>query len=353
MFTRARPPGLWILGSVISPAELEHLDNYYGALDSAGGTYALGAALILGGAGVTLSGTSHHVAGTLTVDNLALISIANGGSIKAEGTGSADITLAVVTNVATLTVGSGAVAKILAGGALDVYGSLTLKDASGPGSITAEDNTSITLLDGSTLTAAAGSTVNLTGATVVRGSLTIKDSGGPGSLVIETGTTSQNAGTIQHLATSINSYTSGAEETGTVTDARATSRTGKTTRTGAGAREARRTARLLADASEDVTVADDSVRVRQTMTGIHVYTLRHTGTVPTAGERIHSYRSGTTTPSAHGATFVREDSTVVFSYAASKQGFATFEFDGSDWQLVGPWGLYSSGDNSGSYGDVW
>ena len=352
MFTRTRPPGLWILGSVISPAELEHLDDYSAALNSAGGTYALGAALILGGAGVTLSGTSHHVAGTLTVDNLALISIANGGSIKAEGTGTADITLSVVTNVATLTVGSGAVAKILAGGALDVFGALTLKDASGPGSITAEDNTTITMLDGSTLTAAAGSTVNLTGATVVRGSLPIESSGGPGSLVIEASTTSQNAGTIQHLATSSQVYTSGAALSGVVADGRTTTRTGKTTRTGASARQAEREGRLLADASEDVTVEDDVVQVRQTMTGTHAYTLRHTGTVPTEGEWIRAYRSGTSTPSAHSANFVREDSTVVFTFHASKQGWAWFRFDGFVWQLIA-WSQFASGDNSGSYGDVW
>ena len=39
-----------------------------------------------------------------------------GGSIKAEGTGTADITLATVSSVGTLTVGSGAVVKINSGG---------------------------------------------------------------------------------------------------------------------------------------------------------------------------------------------------------------------------------------------
>ena len=116
MFTRARLAGLWILGSVISPAELEHLDDYSLAIDGdGGGTYAPSTAIVIGGSGVTLAGTDHHVSGTLTVDNLAVISIASGGSIKAEGSGTADITLATVANVGTLTVGSGAVVKIQAG----------------------------------------------------------------------------------------------------------------------------------------------------------------------------------------------------------------------------------------------
>ena len=146
MFTRARLAGLWILGSVISPAELEHLDDYSLAIDGAtGGTYAPSTAIVIGGSGVTLSGANHHLSGTLTIDSLAVITIATGGSIKAEGTGSADITLATVADVGTLTVGSGAVLKINSGGALDVYGSLTLKNTSGPGSIAAETGTTITL----------------------------------------------------------------------------------------------------------------------------------------------------------------------------------------------------------------
>ena len=198
----------------------------------------------------------------------------------------------------------------------------------------------------------SGLTFILSGSTVVRVSLTIKASGWPGSLLIEASTSSQNAATIQQLATSSQVYTSGAALSGVVADGRTTTRTGKTTRTGASARQAEREGRLLADASEDVTVEDDVVQVRQTMTGTHAYTLRHTGTVPTEGEWIRAYRSGTSTPSAHSANFVREDSTVVFTFHASKQGWAWFRFDGFVWQLIA-WSQFASGDSSGSYGDVW
>lgn len=217
MFTRARLAGLWILGSVISPAELEHLDDYSLAIDGdGGGTYAPSTAIVIGGSGVTLSGANHHVSGTLTVDNLAVISIASGGSIKAEGSGTADITLATVSNVGTLTVGSGAVVKINSGGALDVYGSLTLKNTSGPGSITAEQNTTVTLASGATMTAASGSTVNLAGSTAVRGAMAIKSSGGPGSLTIENGTTNPVAGLVSFVSLSELRFASGSDVTGTI-----------------------------------------------------------------------------------------------------------------------------------------
>ena len=347
MFTRSRLAGLWILGSVISPAELEHLDDYSLAIDGdAGGSYAPSTAIVIGGSGVTLLGANHHVSGTLTVDSLAVITIATGGSIKAEGTGTADITLATVSSVGTLTVGSGAVVKIQAGGALDVYGSLTLKNTSGPGSITAETGTTITLSSGATMTAASGSTVNLTGDTAVRGTITLTASGGPGSLIQEAGTTTQLNGSTAIGAAATITYATGATIAGLQT------RTGGVLKSGASARTIHRPTRLLADANEDVTVADDSVRVRQNLTTSRIYTLRHTGTVPQAGEEIHSYRSGTTTPDASLAIFEREDTTIVFSYAANKQGWATFKFDGTDWQLV-RWAQFASADASGSYGNVW
>ncbi len=146
-FTRARLAGLWIFGSVIDPGEIEHIDDYYYAIDSRGGTYAPAGIITIGGLGLTLTGTGHHLGGTLTVDSLAQITIATGGTIKAEGTGTADIALKVVAGVALLDVESGAAARIKSGAGLDVFGSLTLKNASGPGSLTAESGTTIALND--------------------------------------------------------------------------------------------------------------------------------------------------------------------------------------------------------------
>lgn len=203
MFTRVRLPGLWILGSVVSPAEFEHVDDYSGALDSAGGTYALGAALILGGAGVHLSGTSHHVLGsaTLTVDSLGSIVVASGAMIKLDGTGSNDIELKVVSNVASINVKANARIDVQESADVDVYGAITLKDNGGAsgsgGNLIVEDTALITVQSGGVVSAAAGSTVNLNGVTHVRGNLIVEDtaSGGPGSIVMEGDTLLQVEGT--------------------------------------------------------------------------------------------------------------------------------------------------------------
>lgn len=353
MFTRARLAGLWILGSVISPAELEHLDDYSLAIDGdAGGTYAPSAAIVIGGSGVTLSGANHHVSGTLTVDNFALISIADGGTVKADGSGGADITLSVVSNVATLSVGSGAVAKILAGGALDVYGSLTLKNTSGPGSITAENNTTITLASGATLTAASGSTVNLTGTTNVRGAAVIKASGGPGTYTLEATCTEYLSGETQHLAPSTDIYLAGSASSGSHEDNRTITRKGLTTLSGSSARTAYRENAAAPDSDSDMTVAYDRYSLPTTQAADRVYTVRHTGTVPTPGQRLLVSRMNPSTPSAFKAEIKREDGTIIFTFYASREGFVWLEWNSLAWVPIMS-SQYATGTNSGIYGDVW
>ena len=171
MFTRVRLPGLWISGSVVSPAEFEHLDDYSGALDSAGGTYALTAALILGGAGVHMSGANHHVLGsaTLTVDSLGSIVVASGGMIKLDGTSTADIELKVTAGVPIINVKAGARIDVQESADVDVYGLATLKDNGGGagGELLVEDTATIQLASGAALAAASGATVTLGGATNV------------------------------------------------------------------------------------------------------------------------------------------------------------------------------------------
>lgn len=187
MFTRARPAGLWIPGSVIAQAEIEHLDDYYLAVDgAAGGTYAPTDPIVIGGDGVTLAGVNHSLTGTLAVASGAIISIADGGKIKADGGGD-DIELAVVSGVGTLDVKSGAYVKIEAGGSQDVYGALALKSG---GSFNVESGSTETINSGGILTAASGSTTNLNGATAVRGAMTLKSTanGGPGSITGEVDT---------------------------------------------------------------------------------------------------------------------------------------------------------------------
>ena len=57
-FPRIRAPGLWVLGSVIAPAEMEEFDQHqFQAVDGyGGGAYAPTARLVIGGAGVDFTG---------------------------------------------------------------------------------------------------------------------------------------------------------------------------------------------------------------------------------------------------------------------------------------------------------
>ena len=156
MFVRKRLPGFWIPGSVVDPLEFEYIDrDIADALDSNGGTYALAAALVLGGAGLSLSGTTHEVAA--------------GGRLSVASTGEVRVL-------------SGGLIRVQAGGAVDVYGAMNVKTSA---NITVESGGTVALSSGSTLTAVAGSTVSLTGSTLVRGAMVVRKSGGPGTLNIE------------------------------------------------------------------------------------------------------------------------------------------------------------------------
>lgn len=173
MFTRNRLPGLWILGSVVSPAEFEHLDDYYKALDgAAGGSYSPSGALIIGAAGLSLSGANHHILGsaTLTVDSLGSIVVASGGLIKLDGTSAADIELKVTAGVASINVKAGAQIDVQkSGGLLNIYGLATLKDNGGGagGELLVESTGVVQLASGAALAAASGSTTTLGGTTNV------------------------------------------------------------------------------------------------------------------------------------------------------------------------------------------
>jgi len=347
MFVRARPIGFWIFGSVIDPLELEGLDrDRANSLDGKnGGAYSLLAALVLGGAGLTLAGTNHHVSGTVTVDNLALIKVVDGGTVKADGTGGADIALKVVSGVALLDVESGAAIRIKSGGSLDVLGALAVKDGA---TLTAEDGSVITISSGAIFTAADGSTVNLSGTTNVRGAFVLKASGGPGSFTQEAGTTALFQGDTVFSGASSITYNSGAEVNGLIT------RKGTEVRDGTSARTVHRPYYTLPNADADITIAYDSYKIPQSLSTSRVYTVRHTGTVPQAGERIRIFRIGPTTPTTSLASpqIVREDSTILFAFYTERQGWVDLEFDGSDWQVIGG-AQYASGANSGYFDDVW
>ena len=323
------------------------IDQCYASINGdAGGTWAPLAFITIGGAGLQLTGTGHRIAASarLNVESTGEIRLKNGALLLADGS-AGDIRLEVDSNVAKLTAQTGSLITLDFGGAFDVAGGVAVKNT---GIITWESSGSAIFSSGAILTAASGSTVNLSGTTNVRGAFVLKASGGPGSFTQEAGTTALFQGDTVFSGASSITYNSGAEVNGLIT------RKGTEVRDGATARTAKRpTVTLSASANEDVTVEADDYRVPQTLTGSRTYTVRHTGTVPREGEEIWLYRTGTTTPSAHTALFVREDSTVIAAFFNSRQGWFRLKFDGTGWQCVGG-GQYASGDTGcGYYDNVW
>ena len=202
MFVRKRLPGFWIPGSVVDPLEFEYIDrDIADALDSNGGTYALAAALVLGGAGLSLSGTTHEVAAgaRLTLQNLAEIRIEAGAAIRANGTSGADILLKVSAGgVASLDVSSGAVINVESGGALDLYGAGTIKSG---GNLTTASGGSTTVASGATANHNSGSTTNLNGAVNVYTALAKVQSGGQVSFLDGAGLVSEDGAVAVWLGT--------------------------------------------------------------------------------------------------------------------------------------------------------
>ena len=161
-------------------------------------------------------------------------------------------------------------------------------------------------------------------------------------------------------AGSVTTYSSGASIAGviansaTIAQSGAVTNTAKTTQSGAGGRFAWRPIVTLSSSTDsDITVADGDVfAIPAVLSGNRQYTLRHTGTVPSIGERKRVFRTSQTTPSAHTAKLMREDATIIFSFYVSREGFADFEYTSGGWVVTGG-AQYATSTESGYYDDVW
>jgi hypothetical protein len=121
-----------------------------------GGTWAPSSFIVIGGSGFSLTGTGHQIAGSarLNVQSTGEIRLNNGALFRADGT-AGDILLKVSANVAILEAETGTVIQVDTGGALDLFGQLTVKQA-GAGNVTWEEDAQAVFLDGSTVTIQAG-----------------------------------------------------------------------------------------------------------------------------------------------------------------------------------------------------
>ncbi len=151
---RIRLPGFWVPNSVVDPDEFEDLDEIrpWLANFSTGSSHTPSGFVTVGGSGFQFTGTGHEVAasGRVTVQSTGEIRVASGGLIRLDGT-SADIDLKVTAGTPLIDVGNGCAVRILSGGSLDVFGTATIKNTSGPGSIVMEANTSLAVNSAATV----------------------------------------------------------------------------------------------------------------------------------------------------------------------------------------------------------
>ena len=216
--------------------------------------------------------------------------------------------------------------------------------------LTLASGAQISVSSGATVTHASGSTTNLTGAVNFRGAVIFKSTanGGPASLTLESDVpvaVGTSAWTWQ--AASVQTYLSGATVAGPY------ARTGRTTWSGTGARQQHRAVEVLdGTADADITVEHDRYQIPLTLTGNRVYTVRHTGVVPTIGERVRVFRMGNALPSAHLAAIENEAGTVLFKFYISRMGFVVLEYTSGGWIPVES-AQYATSTNSGIYDDTW
>lgn len=151
IYPSGTPTGTVPFGYVVPSAEWQTtIRQVFKAINGdEGGTWAPSSFIVIGGSGLSLTGTGHQIAGSarLTVQSTGEIRLNNGALLRADGLGG-DILLKVAANVAILEAESGTVIQVDTGGALDVYGQVTFKQ-SGAGSAVWEDSTSATFADGS------------------------------------------------------------------------------------------------------------------------------------------------------------------------------------------------------------
>lgn len=127
------------------------LQCYQSINGDAGGTWAPGSFITVGGSGFQLTGTAHSLAAAarLNVESTGEIRLKNGALLLVDGSGS-DIRIEVASNIPKITVGTT--------GAVDIFGALNIK---ANGLATVEDDGGVTIASGGTVLFQASSILQL------------------------------------------------------------------------------------------------------------------------------------------------------------------------------------------------
>lgn len=173
------PTGVVPVNYVVPESDWSHvLAALYKSINGdEGGTWAPSGFITVGGSGFSFTGTGHQIAASarVTIQSTGEMRVANGGLIRLDGS-AGDIELKVTSNTALIDVGNGAAVRILAGGSLDIIGTMAVS-AAGPGNVTWATSTTAVFNSGSTLTLAAGADMAATGTITLAGQIIVTSVG--------------------------------------------------------------------------------------------------------------------------------------------------------------------------------
>ncbi|MEJ7728228.1 MAG: hypothetical protein WKG00_03350 [Polyangiaceae bacterium] len=323
----------WALGSTVSSAEFDALDvgRFKSINGDDGGTWAPTAAIVVGGAGVNVTGPSEftnvetfHLKGAMTAFSGAEVNL-NSGSVVTGSVGSV-VTLNGATTVKQLTVGPSG-AFIFATDSVGTLAGTAYIALTGSAHIDVETGTKIVLKNGGALEAVAGSSLlidsavfasagsnwSLDGPIVLTGSLTLNDNTKSFSWARKLSFASSSVGSI------VRRYAT------------------------------------LADANATIDVSKDHYVLPKTAGASRTYVLRHsTSPVPSNGQEIEVSRRQPT--AAHTIRFEREDGTYIaslqqtvstqvqtlkFVYFSTAGGWIAAEGSGQDFSVYDLGGTYT------------
>jgi hypothetical protein len=319
-----RPPGSWV--GVIFPSEWEELalEVFQSLNADLGGTWAPAAQIVIGGAGLRITGDGQ-------LDSVSNLSVTAAGTVTiADG--------ATVTIAADVLFDTTSIVQIA--GTLEVEGSGQIDVIDG-GFISIDASSAFNL--GGTMTVAAGGILNVSGALNVKTGGALEAESGS-NIVVDSGANIEVAGHLKLNNGSVTDFFNGSTTTfasgaaltinSPTTIAGAQTVTGAVTRSGSGARVRRRIGSPITNIDGDVTVAADHWFVTNSGASTINITARTTGTVPLSGETLKIRTLG-----GSSAIVIKCEvaGTMATFSGGGNIGGCELVFDGTRWRIQSIW----------------